>query len=140
MCKVILVGTDIALLEGLAQTLIGCGHDVTFAATLSEVAAETRVRLVSSQGAAAAGMRLDRPILAASLRKTIEERVVLSEVPREWAAFVAWKRRPGRDDWLRIAPFLAIAGLVALVDVWFVSHGQEVKIRSAGLIERLLGG
>ncbi|HEY6912004.1 MAG TPA: hypothetical protein VI356_21685 [Myxococcales bacterium] len=50
--------------------------------TLSEVAAETRVRLVSSQGAAAAGMPLDRPILAASLRKTIEERVVLSEMQR----------------------------------------------------------
>lgn len=50
--------------------------------TLSEVAAETRVRLVSSQGAGAAGMPLDRPILAASLRKTIEERVVLSEMQR----------------------------------------------------------
>jgi hypothetical protein len=50
--------------------------------TLSEVAAETRVRLVSSQGVAAARMPLDRPILAASLRKTIEERVVLSEMQR----------------------------------------------------------
>lgn len=39
MCKVVLVGTDIALLEGLAQTLVGCGHDVTFAATISEAAA-----------------------------------------------------------------------------------------------------
>jgi hypothetical protein len=36
---VILVGTDIALLEGLAQTLVGCGHDVTFAATIAEAAA-----------------------------------------------------------------------------------------------------
>jgi hypothetical protein len=50
--------------------------------TLSEVAAETRVRLVSVQGAAAGSMPLDRPILAASLRKTIEERVVLAEVQR----------------------------------------------------------
>lgn len=50
--------------------------------TLSEVAAETRVRLVSSQGVAAGGMPLNRPILAASLRKTIEERVVLSEMQR----------------------------------------------------------
>ena len=38
MCKVILVGADIALLEGLAQTLVGCGHDVTFAATIAEAA------------------------------------------------------------------------------------------------------
>ena len=39
MCKVILIGADIALLEGLAQTLVGCGHEVTFAATMSEAAA-----------------------------------------------------------------------------------------------------
>ena len=50
--------------------------------TLSEVAAETRVRLVESQGAAAAAAPLGRRILAASLRKTIEERVVLSEMQR----------------------------------------------------------
>jgi hypothetical protein len=50
--------------------------------TLSEVAAETRVRLVESQGATAANAPLDRRILGASLRKTIEERVVLSEMQR----------------------------------------------------------
>ncbi len=50
--------------------------------TLSEVAAETRVRLVESQGAAAANLPLDRPMLAASLRRTIEERIVLSELQR----------------------------------------------------------
>src|SRR3954463_2775986 len=50
--------------------------------TLSEVAAETRVRLVESQGPAAANAPLDRRILGASLRKTIEERVVLSEMQR----------------------------------------------------------
>ena len=50
--------------------------------TLSEVAAETRVRLVESQGPAAANAPLDRRILAASLRTTIEERIVLSEMQR----------------------------------------------------------
>ena len=50
--------------------------------TLSEVAAETRVRLVESQGPAAANAPLDRRILAASLRTTIEERIVLSEIQR----------------------------------------------------------
>jgi len=34
---VILVGTDVALLEGLAQTLIGFGHEVLLAATVGEV-------------------------------------------------------------------------------------------------------
>jgi hypothetical protein len=50
--------------------------------TLSEVAAETRVRLVEAEGPAAANVPLDRRILAASLRKTIEERIVLSEMQR----------------------------------------------------------
>jgi hypothetical protein len=34
--KVILVGTDVALLEGLAQTLIGFGHEVSLAETVGE--------------------------------------------------------------------------------------------------------
>ena len=38
MAKVILIGTDVALLEGLAQTLIGFGHEVSFASTVSEAA------------------------------------------------------------------------------------------------------
>jgi hypothetical protein len=50
--------------------------------TLSEVAAETRVRLVEAEGPAVANLPLDRRLLAASLRKTIEERIVLSEIQR----------------------------------------------------------
>ena len=38
MAKVILVGADTALLEGLAQTLIGLKHDVSFATTVEEAA------------------------------------------------------------------------------------------------------
>ena len=38
MAKVILVGADTALLEGLAQTLIGLKHDVSFATTVGEAA------------------------------------------------------------------------------------------------------
>jgi hypothetical protein len=41
MAKIVLVGEDIALLEGLAQTLIGLGHDVSFAQTVPEAAATT---------------------------------------------------------------------------------------------------
>jgi hypothetical protein len=50
--------------------------------TLSEVAAETRVRLAQAEGPAAANAPLDKGILAASLRKTVEERIVLSEMQR----------------------------------------------------------
>ena len=50
--------------------------------TLSELQAETRLRLVEAQGAGAAYLPLDRRLLAASLRKTVEERVVIAEVER----------------------------------------------------------
>lgn len=50
--------------------------------TLSELAAETRVKLVEQQGAQVAESVLDRPLLAASLRRAVQERIVLSEVER----------------------------------------------------------
>jgi hypothetical protein len=39
VATVILVGADTALLEGLAQTLLGLEHDVLFAATVEEAGA-----------------------------------------------------------------------------------------------------
>ncbi len=50
--------------------------------TLSELAAETRIRLVEQQGPQMASAQLDRALLAASLRRLVQERVVLSEVER----------------------------------------------------------
>jgi len=50
--------------------------------TLSELAAETRIHLVEQQGPQMASAQLDRAILAASLRRLVQERVVLSEVER----------------------------------------------------------
>jgi hypothetical protein len=50
--------------------------------TLSELQAETRIRLVEAEGASVAFLPLDRKLLAASLRKTVEERVVIAEVER----------------------------------------------------------
>jgi hypothetical protein len=38
VAKVILVGADTALLEGLAQTLLGLEHDILFATTVEEAA------------------------------------------------------------------------------------------------------
>ena len=54
----------------------------THAITLSGLAAETRVKLVEAQGPGAAFAVLDRKLLAASLRRIVEERVVLGEVER----------------------------------------------------------
>ena len=50
--------------------------------TLSELSAETRIHLVEQQGAQVAGAVPDRPLLAASLRRLVEERVILAEVDR----------------------------------------------------------
>lgn len=58
MAKVILVGGDVALLEGLAQTLLGFGHDVLFAGSLSD---------------AATGLNGDLPALAVVSSEALEE-------------------------------------------------------------------
>ena len=67
MCRVILVGADTALLEGLAQTVIGCGHDVAFAATVPEAALqmngeETTVVIASSEAIEGAGSGATLPL------------------------------------------------------------------------------
>jgi DNA-binding NtrC family response regulator len=64
---VILVGGDTALLEGLAQSLIGCGHDVAFAATVPEAATqmnreETAIVVVSSEAVEEAGSGATLPL------------------------------------------------------------------------------
>ena len=71
MCKVILVGADIALLEGLAQTLLGCGHEVTFAATVNEAAGimtgeEAAIVAVSTDALEDAGSGATLPLTANS--------------------------------------------------------------------------
>ena len=71
MCKVILVGADIALLEGLAQTLLGCSHEVTFAATLLEAAAImtgecAAIVVVSTEAVEDAGLGATLPLTANS--------------------------------------------------------------------------
>lgn len=50
--------------------------------TLTELEAETRIHLAAEQSPSLAMIRLDKPILAASLRRLIKERVVLAEVER----------------------------------------------------------
>jgi hypothetical protein len=67
VAKVILVGADVALLEGLAQTLVGLGHDVSFAATVADSAGSVSVDLpamavVSSEALAEAGAGMTLPL------------------------------------------------------------------------------
>jgi len=67
VAKVILVGADVALLEGLAQTLIGFGHNVSFAATVAEAAGSLdedlpAIAVVSSEALKEAGVAMTLPL------------------------------------------------------------------------------
>ncbi len=62
-----LVGTDVALLEGLAQTLIGFGHNVSFAATVAEAAGSLSedlpaLAVVSCEALEEAGIGMTLPL------------------------------------------------------------------------------
>lgn len=63
----------------------------------------------------------------------------IATLPLVLGGIVAWRRRPTRDDWIRLFPFLAVAALFTLVDVWFQRHGSGEVIRQAGPLDRLLG-
>ena len=63
----------------------------------------------------------------------------VATLPLVLAGIVAWRRRLTRADLLRLVPFFAVAAALAAVDVWFQRHGMPEVIRSAGLLERLLG-
>ena len=67
MAKVMLVGSDVALLEGLAQTLVGFGHHVSFATTVAEAAGSLRedfpaLAVVSCEALEEAGMGMTLPL------------------------------------------------------------------------------
>lgn len=67
VAKVILVGADTALLEGLAQTLIGLKHDVSFAATVGDAASFANgnvpaLAVVSCQALEDAGASVTLPL------------------------------------------------------------------------------
>ena len=69
MAKVVLVGADVALLEGLAQTLLGFGHDISFAATVGEVAGiqgidPPAIGVVSADALLNAGLGATLPLAA----------------------------------------------------------------------------
>ena len=69
MAKVVLVGADVALLEGLAQTLLGFGHQISFATTVGEVAGThgidpPAIGVVSADALLHAGLGATLPLAA----------------------------------------------------------------------------
>ncbi len=67
MARVVLVGADVALLEGLAQTLLGFAHEVSFATTVGEVAGTyvadlPAIAVVSAESLLSAGIGATIPL------------------------------------------------------------------------------
>jgi protein O-mannosyl-transferase len=60
-------------------------------------------------------------------------------LPLVLLGLIAWKRRPGAGDLLRLAPFFCVAAALVLVDIWFQKHGSATVIRDAGALPRVLG-
>ncbi len=50
-----------------------------------------------------------------------------------------WLRPLTRWDLVRTLPFFAVAAVLAIVNMWFQTHGTEITYRTAGFAERLLG-
>ena len=51
---------------------------------------------------------------------------------------ILWHRRPDRRDVVRLAPFFAVGGGLALVNVWFQGHDWHDAVRGASGLERML--
>lgn len=60
-------------------------------------------------------------------------------LPALLLTIVAYRRRLTWADALRIAPFFAAAGFLALLNVWFQFHGSGEVVRHEGFTGRLLG-
>jgi DNA-binding NtrC family response regulator len=69
VAKILLVGSDAALLEGLSQTLSGFGHDVCLASSMSEAPEACRdgvpnIAVVSNEALAVPGSSASLPLSA----------------------------------------------------------------------------
>lgn len=60
-------------------------------------------------------------------------------LPLVLLSLVWWLRPLTRGDLQRIAPFILVAVLLVLVNMWFQTHGAHTEVRSAGFVERVLG-
>jgi protein O-mannosyl-transferase len=60
-------------------------------------------------------------------------------LPALLLGIVWWLRPLTKHDLLRIVPFLAIALVLTIVNIWFQRHGSGEIIRSADFAQRILG-
>jgi tetratricopeptide (TPR) repeat protein len=60
-------------------------------------------------------------------------------LPLVLLGLIAWRRRLATRDLVLTLPFFAVAGILAVTDIWFQRHGTNEVFRDAGALERLLG-
>jgi protein O-mannosyl-transferase len=60
-------------------------------------------------------------------------------LPAVLLGIIWWRRRVTINDLVRIAPFIIVAVTLAVVNIWFQTHGSGIPIRPADFTERLLG-
>jgi tetratricopeptide (TPR) repeat protein len=60
-------------------------------------------------------------------------------LPMLLLGIIWWLRPLTRLDLMRTAPFFLFAAALAIVNVWFQTHGSGEVLRSASFLERLLG-
>ncbi len=58
-------------------------------------------------------------------------------VPGILALVVMWLRPPRKSDLYLLSPFFVLAVPLAMVNVWFQTHGLDVHFREAGVMERI---
>jgi tetratricopeptide (TPR) repeat protein len=62
----------------------------------------------------------------------------VAPLPLVLLGIILWRRRLEAGDWIRVAPFFAVAAIFSGVNIWFQSHTYE-HFRNAGFVERMLG-
>ncbi|HVW20521.1 MAG TPA: tetratricopeptide repeat protein [Opitutaceae bacterium] len=87
------------------------------------------------------GRRLDRwyALSLAAFLLALLSKGSVAPLPLVLLGILAWRRRLRPGDLARVFPFLALAALLAWVNVWFQTHGNGQQIRHADLLQRLLG-
>src|SRR5665213_2011092 len=63
----------------------------------------------------------------------------VAPLPVVFLGIIAWRRRITRQDFLKLAPFFAVAAVLIAVNIWFQTHGSGEVVRQANGLERLLG-
>jgi protein O-mannosyl-transferase len=63
----------------------------------------------------------------------------VAPLPLVLLGIIAWRRRLVLRDGVVVAPFFLVAAELAVVNVWFQTHGSAVVIRTVSAGDRLLG-